>query len=75
MEPVGGVARRRGGGDPSWGRFAAKIGELALENDILDCYLDGYRYRVCRNAGELAEEVSRRESLLESVQVGETRQQ
>ena len=37
---------------------------------ILDCYLDGYRYRVCRNAGELAEEVSRRESLLESVQVG-----
>ena len=38
---------------------------------ILDCYLDGYRYRVCRNAGELAEEVSRRESLLESVQVWE----
>ena len=37
---------------------------------ILDCYLDGYRYRVCRNAGELAEEVSRRKSLLESVQVG-----
>ena len=37
---------------------------------ILDCYLDGYRYRVCRNAGELAEEVSRRESLLESVKVG-----
>ena len=38
---------------------------------ILDCYLDGYRYRVCRNAGELAEEVSRRESLLESVKVWE----
>ena len=36
----------------------------------LSCYLDGYRYRVCRNAGELAQEVSRRESLLESVQVG-----
>ena len=38
---------------------------------ILSCYLDGYRYRVCRNAGELAEEVSRRESLLESVKVWE----
>ena len=37
----------------------------------LSCYLDGYRYRVCRNAGELAEEVSRRESLLESVKVWE----
>ena len=41
-----------------------------VASGILDCYLDGYRYRVCRNAGELAEEVSRRESLLESVQVG-----
>ena len=38
---------------------------------ILDCYLDGYRYRVCQDAGELAEEVSRRESLLESVKVWE----
>ena len=36
----------------------------------LSCYLEGYRYRVCRNAGELAEEVSRRESLLKSLQVG-----
>ena len=42
---------------------AVKVGKLT-------CYLDGYRYRVCRNAGELAEELSRRESLLESVQVG-----
>ena len=41
-----------------------------VASGILDCYLNGYRYRVCRNAGELAEEVSRRESLLESVQVG-----
>ena len=37
----------------------------------LSCYLDGYRYRVCQDAGELAEEVSRRESLLESVKVWE----
>ncbi len=42
-----------------------------VASGILDCYLDGYRYRVCRNAGELAEEVSRRESLLESVKVWE----
>ena len=35
----------------------------------LSCYLDGYRYRACRDAGELEEEVSRRESLLESLQV------
>ena len=33
--------------------------------------LDGYRYRVWWNAGDLAEEVSRRESLLESVKVWE----
>ena len=37
----------------------------------LSCYLDGYRYRVCRNTAELAEEVTRRESLLASLQVGE----
>ena len=36
----------------------------------LQCYLDGYQYRVCPDAGKLAEEVSRRESLLDSVQVG-----
>ena len=36
----------------------------------LDCYLDGYRSRVCRYAGELAKEVSHRESLLEFLQVG-----
>jgi len=37
---------------------------------MLNRYLDGYRYRVCRNAGELAEEVSQRESLLGSLQIG-----
>ncbi len=31
----------------------------------LSCYLEGYRYRVCRNAGELAEEMNQRQSLLE----------
>jgi len=36
----------------------------------LDCYLDGYQYRVCRDAGELAKEVSQRGSLLESLQPG-----
>ena len=36
----------------------------------LQCYLDGYRYHLCPNAGELADELSRRESLLESLQVG-----
>ena len=36
----------------------------------LDCYLNGYRYRVCRDAGELVAEVSRRKSLLESLEVG-----
>ena len=33
----------------------------------LDCYLSGYQYRVCRDATELAEEVSIRESLLDSL--------
>jgi len=41
-----------------------------VELGTLSCHLDGYRYRVCRNAGELAEEVIRCESLLESVGVG-----
>ena len=36
----------------------------------LQCYLDGYQYRGCPDAVELAEEVSRRESLLESLKVG-----
>lgn len=35
----------------------------------LSCYLDSYEYRVCRYAGELAEETSHRESLLESLQI------
>ena len=41
-----------------------------VEVATLSCYLDGYRYRECRDAGDLAEEVSRRGSLLESLQVG-----
>ncbi|MCI0823657.1 MAG: hypothetical protein J4N90_02830 [Chloroflexi bacterium] len=36
----------------------------------LSCYLNGYRYRIYRDVGELAEEASQRESLLESLQVG-----
>ena len=36
----------------------------------LSCHLDNYRYRVCRDARELAEEVGHRKSLLESVEVG-----
>ena len=42
----------------------------ATEVAKLSCCLDGYRYRVCWDAEELAEELGRRESLLESVQVG-----
>ena len=67
---------RRGLVVSSWNQWVEEHGcegvaTLAgVASGILDCYLDGYRYRVCRNAGELAEEVSRRESLLESVQVG-----
>ena len=37
----------------------------------LVCHLEGYRHRVCRDAGELAEEASLRESLLESLQIGQ----
>ena len=45
----------------------------------LSCYLDGYQYRVCRDVGELAEELSRRrcwgtcpsvEDYWEAVQLG-----
>ena len=35
----------------------------------LDCYVDGYRYRVCRTAQELTEEESQRTSVLESLRV------
>ena len=72
---------RRGLVVSSWNQWVESQGGegvatlAGVASGILDCYLDGYRYRVCRNAGELAEEVSRRESLLESVQVWETRQQ
>ena len=68
---------RRGLVVSSWNQWVeSKGGEgvatlAGVASGILDCYLDGYRYRVCRNAGELAEEVSRRESLLESVKVWE----
>ncbi|MCI0867444.1 MAG: hypothetical protein J4N89_12965 [Chloroflexi bacterium] len=37
----------------------------------LNCYLDGYRYRVCQDGGELADEMSRRESLLESLRINQ----
>ena len=67
---------RRGLVVSSWNQWVESQGGegvatlAGVASGILDCYLDGYRYRVCRNAGELAEEVSRRESLLESVRVG-----
>ena len=67
---------RRGLVVSSWNQWVESQGGegvatlAGVASGILDCYLDGYRYRVCRNAGELAEEVSRRESLLESVKVG-----
>lgn len=35
----------------------------------LNCYLDGYQYRICRNDEELTEEINRRESILEFLQV------
>ena len=68
---------RRGLVVSSWNQWVESQGGegvatlAGVASSILDCYLDGYRYRVCRNAGELAEEVSRRESLLESVKVWE----
>jgi len=54
--------------DENGGEGAATLAGVNVSD--LSCYLDGYRYRVCRNAGELAEEVSWRESLLESLRVG-----
>ena len=68
---------RRGLVVSSWNQWVESQGGegvatlAGVASGILDCHLDGYRYRVCRNAGELAEEVSRRESLLESVKVWE----
>ena len=38
----------------------------------LNCYLDSYRHWVCWDAGELAEEIARRKSLLDSLQVGKS---
>ena len=70
-------AMRRGLVVSSWNQWVEEHGcedaafLAGTEVAKLSCYLDGYRYRVCRNAGELAEEVSRRESLLESVKVWE----
>ena len=68
---------RRGLVVSSWNQWVESQGGEGVATlagvaaSILDCYLDGYRYRVCQDAGELAEEVSRRESLLESVKVWE----
>ena len=59
MEPVG---------EAHGGEGLADLGGVKAEK--LSCYCEGYRYRVCRSAGELAEEVIRRESLLESLQIG-----
>jgi hypothetical protein len=47
------------------GEDVATLAEVKMGK--LDCYLDGYRNRVCRDAGELAEEVTNRESLLKSL--------
>lgn len=61
----------------SWKQWLQAQGAEGVANLVgvtvgeLNCYLDGYRFRVCPNARELAEEVRRRESLLESLQVGE----
>ena len=41
-----------------------------IEVGKLDCYAGAYRYRVCLDATELAEEVSLRKSTLESSQLG-----
>jgi len=59
VEPLGG-----GQG----GEGAAYLGGMKVSK--LSCYVDGYRYSVCRNGGELAEEEIRRESMLVSLQVG-----
>ena len=37
------------------GEGVATVARVKAEK--LDCYLEGYRYRVCRSAGELAEEL------------------
>jgi len=50
------------------GEGVASLAGIPVEK--LDCYLDAYRYRVCRDAPELAEQVSLRESLLGSLQLG-----
>ena len=59
-----------------WNRWVAEHGgegEATLAEvkvRMLDCYLDGDRYRVCQKAEELAEEVGQRESLLKSLLLG-----
>ena len=50
------------------GEGVATLAEVKVGK--VNSYLDGYQCRVYRDAGELAEEVSRRQSLLESLQVG-----
>ena len=49
------------------GEGVAAIAEVKVGK--LSCYLDGYRYRVCRTAQELTEEESQRTSVLESLRV------
>ncbi len=50
------------------GEEGATLGGVKVK--MLSCYLDGYRYRVCPTSEELAEGLSRRWSLLVSLQVG-----
>ena len=52
------------------GRGGEEVATLAgVKVGKLVCYLDGYRYRICQDAGELAEQMSLRESLLQSLQL------
>ena len=52
------------------GEEVANIAEVKVGKLI--CYLDGYRYHVCQDATELAEEIDKRKSILESLQFGGT---
>jgi hypothetical protein len=61
-----------------WNRWVDEHGREGAEplSEVgvgkLNCYLDGYRFRGCRDAGESTEELSQRKALLEAVQVGES---
>ena len=54
--------------DENGGECVASLAGIKVGK--LDCYLDGYQHRNCPNATEWAKEVSQRESVLESLQVG-----